>query len=87
MVDTKGLFDQVTGKAKEVAGDLLKDGQLKGEGLVDQVVGKAKEVVSNVTEANKDTIDAVKDKVENLAETAMGAGKAAIDHAQDLFKK
>ena len=47
-------LDQITGKLKEAAGDVLGDGKLKAEGLIQQGVGKAKEVVS---EAEKQTAE------------------------------
>jgi uncharacterized protein YjbJ (UPF0337 family) len=47
-------FDEIKGRAKEAAGDLTEDEDLKREGKVDQVTGKVKEKVDDVTDAVKD---------------------------------
>jgi len=62
--EVKGAVEEAKGKAKEAAGDLIDDEQLRQEGLDDQVeggaqrtVGKARrkvgEVIENIGEAVK----------------------------------
>jgi uncharacterized protein YjbJ (UPF0337 family) len=45
MVDN---FDDLKGRAKEAAGDLTDDDELKREGQIDQGKGKAKDVVDRI---------------------------------------
>ena len=49
-----GTFDEAKGRAKEAAGDLTDDDDLKREGKVDQAVGKVKEKVDEVADKIKD---------------------------------
>jgi uncharacterized protein YjbJ (UPF0337 family) len=58
----EGLIDQATGKAKEVAGDVLDDPGLHREGKVEHAKGKLKERAGNLqTEADR-LIDAAGDE-------------------------
>ncbi len=50
-----GESDQVSGRAKQAAGDLTDDDELKREGKADETAGKVKKGVS-------DAVDSVKDK-------------------------
>lgn len=59
-----GFFDQVKGKAKEVAGDITGNSELKGEGLADQAIGKAKEVGAEV----KSVLEGVAGKVKEVVD-------------------
>jgi uncharacterized protein YjbJ (UPF0337 family) len=52
-------FDDAKGKAKEAAGDLADDDDLKREGKLDQAGASAKERLD-------DAVDKVKDKVDDL---------------------
>lgn len=52
-------FDEMKGRAKEAAGALTDDKDLKREGKVDRASATAKEKVG-------DAVDAVKDKVEEI---------------------
>jgi uncharacterized protein YjbJ (UPF0337 family) len=47
----------LAGKAKEGAGKLTGDDQLKHEGQVDQAVDKVKETAGKVTDKIKDVLD------------------------------
>jgi len=49
--------DDLKGKAKEAAGNVTGDDDLKSEGKTDQAAGSVKETVSNV-------VDKVKDKLQ-----------------------
>jgi uncharacterized protein YjbJ (UPF0337 family) len=51
-----GKFDEMKGRAKEAAGDLTDDDDLKNEGKVDKATGSIKDKVG-------DAADKVKDKV------------------------
>jgi uncharacterized protein YjbJ (UPF0337 family) len=50
-------MDDLKGRAKEAAGDLTNNDDLKREGKTDQAAGKVKDKVG-------DAVDAVKDKVQ-----------------------
>ena len=43
-----GELDKISGKVKEVAGDVSSNTKLEAEGLVQQGVGKVKEVVGDI---------------------------------------
>jgi uncharacterized protein YjbJ (UPF0337 family) len=62
MVDADGTFDKMKGRAKEAAGELMDDDDLRREGKTDQVAGKAKQVVEDVKDAVDDGIDRVRDR-------------------------
>lgn len=50
-------FDDIKGRAKEAAGDLTDDEDLKREGKVDQATGTVKEKVEDVSDKVKDVLD------------------------------
>jgi uncharacterized protein YjbJ (UPF0337 family) len=52
-------IDQAKGRAKEAAGDLTDNDDLKNEGKADRVGGEVKEKVS-------DAVDKVKEKVDDV---------------------
>ena len=52
-------MDDLKGRAKEAAGSLTNDKDLKREGKADRAAASVKDTVGNV-------VDAVKDKVEDL---------------------
>jgi uncharacterized protein YjbJ (UPF0337 family) len=54
-----GKIDQAKGRAKEAAGDLTDNDDLKNEGKADRVGGEVKEKVS-------DAVDKVKEKVDDV---------------------
>ncbi|HEY0345537.1 MAG TPA: CsbD family protein [Solirubrobacteraceae bacterium] len=54
MADEK--IDDAKGRAKEAAGDLTGDEDLKNEGKVDRASGKVKEAVSGVADKAKDVL-------------------------------
>jgi uncharacterized protein YjbJ (UPF0337 family) len=56
-------FDDAKGRAKEAAGDLTDDEDLKREGKADQAAGKAKSAVDTAKDKASDAIDSVKDRL------------------------
>lgn len=57
-----GEFDEAKGRAKEAAGSLADDKDLKNEGKVDKASGKLKDAVDTVKDKVEDAIDGVKDR-------------------------
>jgi uncharacterized protein YjbJ (UPF0337 family) len=55
--------DDLKGRAKEAAGDLTNDRDLKNEGKADRASGKAKEMVDDLKDKAEDAIDTVKEKL------------------------
>jgi uncharacterized protein YjbJ (UPF0337 family) len=51
-----GTIDDAKGRAKEAAGDLTGDQDLKDEGKVDRATGKVKDVADNVADKVKDAL-------------------------------
>ncbi|MGI8663195.1 MAG: CsbD family protein [Acidimicrobiales bacterium] len=56
-------FDDAKGKAKEAAGDLTDNDDLKAEGKSDQAGAKVKEFVEDAKDKIEDAVDKVKDKL------------------------
>ena len=55
--------DDLKGRAKEAAGDLTNDKDLKNEGKADRAAGAVKEKADEVKDKVGDAVDAVKDKL------------------------
>jgi uncharacterized protein YjbJ (UPF0337 family) len=55
-------FEQMKGRAKQAAGDLTDDDDLRREGKVEEASGKAKEKVRDAGDKIEETIDRAKDK-------------------------
>jgi uncharacterized protein YjbJ (UPF0337 family) len=53
----EGKFDEMKGRAKEAAGDLTDDDDLKKEGKVDRASGAVKDKVDKATDKVKDAVD------------------------------
>jgi uncharacterized protein YjbJ (UPF0337 family) len=53
------------GRAKEAAGDLTDNDDLKHEGKADRASGKAKDMVDDLKDKAEGAIDAVRDKRHN----------------------
>jgi uncharacterized protein YjbJ (UPF0337 family) len=64
MADLDGKVDEVKGRAKEAAGALADDPDLKAEGKVDRASGSLKDKIDDVKDKAKDAVDSVKDKVQ-----------------------
>ena len=54
---SEGKFDQMKGRAKEAAGDLTDDDELKDEGKVDKAGGAIKEKIDKATDKVKDAVN------------------------------
>jgi uncharacterized protein YjbJ (UPF0337 family) len=63
MSDIDNKFEQAKGHAKEAAGDLTDDDELRREGRRDRVAGNAKEKVEDAKDKVEQGVDAVKDKL------------------------
>lgn len=50
-------FDELKGRAKEAAGDLADDDDLKREGKLDRATGTIKEKVEQASDKVKDALD------------------------------
>ena len=57
-------IDQAKGRAKQAAGDLTDDDDLKREGKGDELLGKAKGVLDDLRDKADEALDRVKDKVD-----------------------
>ena len=57
-------IDKAKGRAKQAAGDLTDDKDLKNEGKADEAGGKVKGVANDVKDTAGDAVDAVKDKLD-----------------------
>lgn len=55
--------DDLKGRAKEAAGDLAGNDDLKREGKTDQAAGGVKEKLDDAKDWVEDKVDAVKDKL------------------------
>lgn len=55
--------DEAKGRAKEAAGDLADDEDLKREGKADRAGGKMKEAVDSLRDKATDAVDSVKERL------------------------
>jgi uncharacterized protein YjbJ (UPF0337 family) len=53
----EGKFDEMKGRAKEAAGDLTDDDDLKDEGKIDRASGAVKDKVDKATDKVKDAVN------------------------------
>ncbi len=56
----EGKFDELKGRAKEAAGDLTDNDDLKRDGKTDQTAGKAKQKVEDAKDWIEEKIDKLK---------------------------
>jgi uncharacterized protein YjbJ (UPF0337 family) len=56
-------FDEAKGRAKEAAGDVTDNDELKREGKKDRAGAKVKETAEDAKEKVEDAVDSVKDKL------------------------
>ena len=54
---SEGKFDQMKGRAKEAAGDLTDDDELKDEGKVDKAGGAIKDKIDKATDKVKNAVN------------------------------
>ena len=59
-------LDKAKGRAKQAAGDLTGDDELRTEGKVDEKAGEAKGFLGDLKEKADDAVDAVKDKTASV---------------------
>jgi uncharacterized protein YjbJ (UPF0337 family) len=57
-----GEADKAKGRAKQAAGDITDDEDLKREGKKDETAGKAKDAVGDAKDKVNETIDKIQDK-------------------------
>lgn len=57
---TEGTVDEMKGKAKEKAGDVMNDDDLKARGKGDQLKGKSEKAVGHAKEAGEKIKEAAK---------------------------
>lgn len=55
--------DDMKGRAKEAAGDLTDDDEMKSEGKKDQASGKVKEKASEAKEKFDEGVDKIREKI------------------------
>ncbi len=55
--------DDMKGRAKEAAGDLTNDDDLKSEGKTDQASGKVKETIDDAKKKLEGAVDNIKDRL------------------------
>ena len=58
-----GTSDDLTGRAKEAAGDLTDDDDLTDEGKADRMAGPVKDKAQDAKDWAEDKVDAVRDRV------------------------
>ena len=58
-----GKMDDLKGRAKEAAGDLTDDDDLKREGKVDRAAGKVKGKLDDAKEKGEDLVDKAREKL------------------------
>ncbi len=59
-----GKMDEMKGRAKQAAGDLSDDDQLKREGKRDEAAGKAKQSIDKAGDWAEDKVDDVKESLD-----------------------
>jgi uncharacterized protein YjbJ (UPF0337 family) len=59
----EGEADELKGRAKQAAGDLTDNDDLKREGKVDEKGGKVKQAAENAKDKIEEGVDKVKDKL------------------------
>lgn len=57
-----GTFDEAKGRAKEAAGSLSDNDDLKREGKADRAAGTVKDAVESVKDKVNDVVDKVRDR-------------------------
>lgn len=61
--DAQHKIDDLKGRAKEAAGSVTNDDDLKAEGQADQAIASAKKTVADAADKVKEGVEAVKDKL------------------------
>jgi len=63
-----GETDKASGRAKQAAGDLTDDEELKREGQTDETAGKVKDAVDDAKQKVNEAVDTVKEKTKGKSE-------------------
>jgi len=63
MGDMKNKAEDLKGRAKEAAGDLTDNDELKAEGKADRASGGLKDKIGDIAEKAEDAVDRVKDRI------------------------
>jgi uncharacterized protein YjbJ (UPF0337 family) len=58
-----GTTDDIKGRAKEAAGDLTDNSDLKNEGKADRASGKVKDALDDVKDKAEGAVDSIRDKM------------------------
>ncbi|WP_078312369.1 MULTISPECIES: CsbD family protein [unclassified Mycobacterium] len=61
--DAQNKFDDLKGRAKEAAGSVTNDDDLKAEGQAEQGIASAKQKIAEAADKVKEGVEAVKDKL------------------------
>lgn len=61
--DAQNKFDDLKGRAKEAAGSVTNDDDLKAEGQAEQGIASAKQKIADAADKVKEGVEAVKDKL------------------------
>jgi uncharacterized protein YjbJ (UPF0337 family) len=59
-----GEADKAKGRAKQAAGDITDNEDLKKEGKKDEAAGKAKDAIGDAKDKINETIDKIRDKTQ-----------------------
>ncbi|WP_297564485.1 CsbD family protein [uncultured Arcanobacterium sp.] len=73
MSTLENKFDEAAGKAKEVAGEVANDKDMKAEGKIQNTEAKVKETAENIGKKAKDTAEDIEAGAKKLAERAKNA--------------
>lgn len=98
MANFSDKAEEVVGRAKQAAGDLTDNDELRAEGAADQTraqvkqgvdaaVDKAEEVVSDVKENVSDTVEKASDKAAELTDKASEQASVVADKAVDTAEQ
>ena len=80
-----GKLDQISGKVKETAGELLNDSKLQAEGVVQHGIGKVKEVAAEIEEKASDVLKKGKEEAEHLIDDAKEKAENLINDIKSKF--
>ncbi|MBJ7338815.1 CsbD family protein [Mycolicibacterium sp.] len=90
MADFSDKADEVVGRAKQAAGDLTGNDELKAEGAADTAKANLKQGVDAVSEKAADAVDAVTEAGSSALETASDKAddvKASVSEAVDATQE
>jgi uncharacterized protein YjbJ (UPF0337 family) len=62
----EGRYDELKGRAKQAAGDLADDDELRRSGKADEASGKVKQAVEHAKDKVEEGVDRAKDRVKDM---------------------